>query len=338
MRILVLGGTGFIGRHVVERLIASPHTIGSFHRGRTHSSAGVVELRGDRDRSLDVQEALRQFRPDTVVDMILSTETQAQGLVEACRGSVARLVVISSADVYRHYDGLRGKSAVPPDPTPLGETAPLRETRFPYRGHGLAFDHADGYDKILVEQAVSVPDLPSTILRLPAVYGPGDHENRRIQSYLKRMADGRPCILLAEEQASWRWTRGYVENVAAAIALAATDSRAVGHTYNVGEEPTLTEREWVERIGDAFGWQGKVVTVPAAELPEPLRRPFDWRYHLETDTTRIRKELDYVEPVTAEDAMLRTVQWEKARLDEKAPPDYGPEDEFLSRSERLSGR
>src|SRR5436309_3122098 len=161
------------------------------------------------------------------------------------------------------------------------------------------------YDKILVEQVVlDQPDLPATVLRLPAVYGPGDKGNR-LRPYLQRMADGRPAILLADEQARWRWTRGYVENVAATIALAVTNGRAAGRIYNVGEHPTPAEREWVERIGAAAGWHGKVATGPADELPTRLRQPLDWRYDLHTSTFRIRRGLGYAEPVSPHDAWER---------------------------------
>ncbi len=94
------------------------------------------------------------------------------------------------------------------------------------------------------------------------------------------MDDGRPAILLEEGQARWRWTRGYVENVAAAIALAATDQRAASHTYNVGEERAPTEEEWVRRIGQAAGWQGEVKAVRRRLMPESLILPYDWRHHL----------------------------------------------------------
>lgn len=73
----------------------------------------------------------------------------------------------------------------------------------------------DAYDKILVERAVmGDADPVGTILRLPMVYGPGDPQHRLFQ-YLKRMDDRRPAILMDEGAAGWRWSRGYVENVAA---------------------------------------------------------------------------------------------------------------------------
>src|SRR5262249_10479875 len=282
MRILVIGGTGFIGRPATDCLLASGHSLAVFHRAAPLPHSPFEEISGDRDKAEAVAAAIRGFRPDLVLDMILYTEEQARSLVEVARGRAERLVIASSADVYRNYDGLRGRSAASPDPAPLAEDAPLRETRFPYRGEGYKFDHAEDYDKILVEQGVSeMSDLPATILRLPAVYGPGDAIHR-LRSYLKRMADQRPFILLSEEQSHWRWTRGYVENVAAAIALAVTEPRAAGRVYNVGEESTLTEAEWVTSIGRVVGWHGEIVTMPGHSLPESLRTPYDWRYHLDT--------------------------------------------------------
>jgi nucleoside-diphosphate-sugar epimerase len=176
----------------------------------------------------------------------------------------------------------------------------------------MPFAYAHDYDKILVEQ-VLLRDrvLPATVLRLPAVYGPGDRHHR-LRPYLQRMADGGARIVLEEGQASWRWTRGFVENVAAAVALTVMDPRSARHVYNVGDEPTLTEREWVERIGRLAGWRGDVVAVPPAQLPDDLGQAVDWRYDLWTDTTALRAELGYVPPVALDEALRRTVEWERS--------------------------
>jgi nucleoside-diphosphate-sugar epimerase len=272
---------------------------------------------------------LRRFGADVVLDVIAFTERQARDLVTTFRGAAGRVVVLSSADVYRNYDGLCGKSTAPPDAGPLGEDAPLRETYFPYRGLGFGFAHADDYEKILVEQVVlNGPELPATVLRLPAVYGPGDRSHRP-RPYLRRMNDGRDAILLEDEQARWKWTRGYVENVAAAIALAVTDSRAARRIYNVGDATAFTEREWVAQIGGAAGWNGNVVTMPRSALPPDLRQSMDWRYGLWTSTRRIRDELGYDDPVSREAGMLRTLEWERAHLSEVERPDYEAEDAVL---------
>jgi nucleoside-diphosphate-sugar epimerase len=312
MRVLGIGATGFMGKHVVSLLLEQGHDLAVLHRGETVAilPEGIRDIRGNRDRLGDVRTELKRFAPDVIVAMVLYTEQHALEVATTFRGSGARVVAVSSADVYRNYDGFRGKPTAPPDPVPLSEDAPLRETRYPYRGQGLSFAYAHDYEKILVEETLlGDPELPVTVLRLPAVYGPGDKQHR-LRPYLQRMAsDGAP-LLLEEGQAGWRWTRGFVENVAAALALVVGDRRSVGHVYNVGDEPTLTERDWVQRITAVAGWRGDVVSVPQPELPDDLRQPVDWRYHLWTDTTAMRSELGYVPPVPLDEALRRTVDWE----------------------------
>lgn len=319
VRVLAIGATGFIGRHVLRLLVEQGHEVGAFRRGETTANLpkGVRDLRGNRDRLGDYEGEFARFAPDVVLDVIPYTEEQARELVRVFRDVAGRVVAVSSADVYRNYDGLRGKSKAPPDPVPLREDAPLRETRYPYRGENLPFEHAHDYEKILVEQALlSDSGLPATVLRLPAVYGPGDRQHR-LQAYLRRMADDRAPILLEEGQAKWRWTRGFVENVAAALALVLTDPRSGDHVYNVGDEPTLTEREWVERIAAMAGWEGEVLPVSRVKLPEDLRQPFDWRYDLWTDIGSLCSDLGYVQPIPLDETLRRTVDWE--RSEPKAP-------------------
>jgi len=331
MKVLAIGATGFIGRHLVPLLVEQGIELAVLHRGETDAELpdGVRRIRGNRNRLEDARAELERFAPDVVLDAILYSEQQARAMVQAFRGHAGRLVALSSADVYRNYDGFRGRSTAQPDPVPLAEDAPLRDTRYPYRGSGLPFEHADDYDKVLVEQVLlTEPDLPATVLRLPAVYGPGDAQHR-LRPYLQRMVDGRPGILLQEEQAAWRWTRGYVGNVAATIALAVADARTVGRVFNVGDEPALSERTWVERIGAAAGWRGRVLAVPVSELPNHLKQPFDWRYELWTDTSRIREELGFVELTALDEALERTVEWERSTLDGIEPLNYGEEDTVL---------
>jgi len=265
MRVLAIGATGFIGPHVVRLLIEQGHEVAVLHRNETSVlPAGAHHLLGDRNRLAEMERAIELLAADVVLDVVPYTERQAREVVDVFRGKTGRLIALSSADVYRNYDGLRGRATAPPDAGPLDENAPLRETRYPYRGHDLSFEHADDYEKIDVEQVMmNVPELPAAVLRLPAVYGPGDAQHR-LRPYLRRMIEHQE-VLLQNEQAAWRWTRGFVENVAAAIALAVVDARSAGRIYNVGEEPAPTEQEWVERIGAAANWNGAVVSVSANE-------------------------------------------------------------------------
>lgn len=315
MRILIIGGTGFIGPWVVRRLVGYGHVVTVFHRGQTTADlpSAVAHIKGDRQNLSAFASEFTRFAPDVVLDMFPYTEQDAALVMQTFRGVSGRVVAVSSMDVYRAYGRFSRLEDGPPDAQPFAEDAPLRSKLYLYRAPAQQpSDLAYSYEKISVEQVViSDAKLCGTVLRLPQVYGPGDPQHRLFE-FLKRMIDRRHVILLEEGRAQWRWTRGYVENVAAAIALAVTDSRAAGRIYNVGDKEAFTEVDWVERIGQTVGWRGAIKVIPRAMLPEHLALPYDWTHHLAADTSRIRKDLSYEEIIPLEEALRRTVAWERA--------------------------
>ncbi len=249
--------------------------------------------------------------PDVVVHMWAMTEAQARGFLERMTGVAGRAVVISSCDVYRNYGRLQGLDSGPSDPMPLNEDAPLRVSRYPYRGvQNIPLDGADEYDKIVVENALREQEaLPVTILRYPAVYGPNDYH--RFRPWLSQMEAGVAELKIGREFAAWRWTHGFCEDVAEAVALAVTEERAAGRTYNVGEADTPTWAERLEEWGRVAGWSGRVAAVAASELLEAVRTHHDYSHHLAIDTSRIRRELGYAEVVAREEGIARTIGWER---------------------------
>jgi nucleoside-diphosphate-sugar epimerase len=230
--------------------------------------------------------------------------------MDAFRGVARRVVAASSIDVYRACGILHGSEEGPPEPTPLTEDSPLRtklQTYPPAQIKALQGTFGwldDEYDKIPVERAVlGDSKLPGTVLRLPMIYGPGDRLHR-FRPVLQQM-DGNPAKVEMEEGwAEWKSPRGYVENVAEAIALAAVSERAAGRVYNVAEQPAFTELEWARKIAAAMGWMGEFVSVPKI-------RAGNCAQHWDADSSRIRRELGYAEPVPMEDAILRTIAWER---------------------------
>ena len=335
MRVLVIGGTGFIGTRVVERLLAAGHDTAIFHRGETNAELppDVCHILGDRQRLFDFRDEFKQLAPQVVLDVIPYVEQDALTVTQTLSGIAERVVAISSQDVYRSFGILWHLENTPANVTPIGEAATLRSVLYPYRALAAGTDDLKyNYDKIPVEQVfVSDADLSCTVLRLPAVYGIGDTKHR-LFDYLKRMDDGRPVILLESDFARWRWTRGYVENVADAIALAVTDERAKDRTYNIGEPEALTETEWLKSIAQAVGWNGEIIAMPRAELPEHLKPRIWFDHDLYVDTTRIRIELDYKERVSRNEALLRTIAWERANPPTDLEPhqfDYAAEDAAL---------
>lgn len=337
MRVLVIGGTNFIGPYVVRRLHQQGHEISVYHRGQHEPDlpAGVRHIHSPRAGIpvLHLPSELSHPAPDVVLHMFPVGEDDTRAAVARFAGVARRMVAVSSGDVYRAYGKILGMESGPPEPVPLSEDAPLREVHFPYRQSAAGpSDWTYHYEKILAERALLGGPIRATVLRLPAVYGPGD-PHHRFRPYIKRMQDQRPAIALEQHQAAWRWSHGYVEDVAAAIALAVTNEPAAARVFNVGEPDAPSTVERITRLGKLMGWSGRLVRLPDEQLPQHLRAPYQPTQDLVLDTGRIRAELGFSETDLPELGLRRTVDWELSQPALPGDPDpqlYALEDAALS--------
>jgi nucleoside-diphosphate-sugar epimerase len=286
MHVLVIGGTGPIGHHVVQQLVGASHEVTVYHRGHTecelppavrhvHDSRAAIPV-------LYFPQELLTDPPDVVIHMIAMGQADAEAAVQAFAGKGRRLVVASSGDVYRAYGRFTGMESGPVEAGLLTEDSPLRTVLYPYRSQSdRGKEWMRDYEKILVERAVlSCRDITATVLRLPKVYGSGTNADLR-------------TVYGARHHPQWRWTHGYVENVAAAITLAATHSAAGGRVYNVGEAYTPAVEE-------------RLRGLPASELRADENH-FHYEHDIAYDTSRIRTELGYREPVDYAEGLRRTL-------------------------------
>ena len=219
--------------------------------------------------------------PDVVIHMIAMGERDGRALVDTFRGRTGRVVVLSSGDVYQAYGRFIGLEPGPAVAGVLTESSPLRTVLYPYRKQAhSADDWIYSYEKILMEQGVlNEPLLRAIVLRLPKVYGPC--ENADLST-----------VYGFRHQPTWRWTHGYVENVAHAIVLAALHPAAIG-IYNVGEEDTPTVAE-------------RLATLPPSSVPD-VAMPLNFEHDIAYDTSRIRSDLGYKEPVEYAEGLRRTL-------------------------------
>ncbi|MFD1413413.1 NAD-dependent epimerase/dehydratase family protein [Oceanobacillus jeddahense] len=328
MRILIIGGTKFIGPHVVRLLLEEGHELTLFHRGKTslNLSKSIQHIYGDRNELDQHSSILQKIKADVVLDMIPYSKKDAETVIKVFSGFAGRVVAISSADVYKAYEVLHRIKDGPVQEIPLKETDELRSTLYPYRGK-IEEDFARDYEKILVEKTIlNDINLPGTVLRLPMVYGPNDPQ-RRMFEYIQKMKDERPFILLDEQLAHWKTSMGYVENVASAIALTVLKKDTVSHTLNIGEMEPLSMLERVKKIGKVMNWKGQVISIPNGNLQNKI--PFNTHQDFILDTTKIRERFNYKEVISQDEGIKRTVQWELDNLPNETPFDYSQEDKVI---------
>jgi len=341
MRILLIGGNGFIGSLLVNELRRSGHELAIFHRRHVAGSANseVLQILEDRNRLSDSLDPIKRFSPQAIIDLILSSGDQAQELMRVARGLHTRVVAISSMDVYRAWGTLQAVEPGPLEPLPITEESALRSGRALYSPEAIKmmqniFTWAnERYDKIAVEEEIMrEAHVSATIMRLPMVYGPGDRLHRFFP-LLKRLADGRTTILLPDDFAAWRGPRGYVENVAHAIALAATRDQVAGRIYHVCEEPSLSELDWQKLIAQTIDRSCDFIVLDKQRTPKHLLVPGNLAQHVVATSERIRTELHNQESVPVAEAIRRTVSWEQRNPPVTVTPqqfDYGAEDAALA--------
>src|SRR5258707_388861 len=161
MKVLVFGGTRFIGRAIVEELAAAGHELLIVHRGNLEPDGmpAVQHMHTERTELAAHQQELAAFAPDAAIDCRALTRTDAETVLGALPGE-PRLVVISSIDVYRAFGAFNEDRET--DPVPLDETSPVRPTRYPYRGLMPGIEQYDTLDVEDVYLPPPRPDLCST--------------------------------------------------------------------------------------------------------------------------------------------------------------------------------
>ncbi len=244
------------------------------------------------------REECLEFKPDVAIHLSANSGDEVSSFLDVFQGQVSHTVVTSNTNVYLAHGRLRETEPGSSISVPIDENSPLRTRAL----------NGEGADKLVVEKIMRNAKDPSTVLRLPPIYGPEDY-HRRFYPMIVRMLDERPFVLLGHDQAAWRWTHSYVGDVAHALFLAATKPGEGHRVYNVGELKTPTMKERLEHLGLVLGWEGRIKVISANELPPYLQTPGDFNQDLLIDTSAIRKDLGYKEPNDYYDGLADSAEW-----------------------------
>lgn len=300
MRVAVLGGTGFTGRAVVRSLVTAQHRVSVLHRGETHDNAepdDVDHRYVDRNDPAGLSRALEDV--DAVIDIAAMRRRDAAGVVAALPHG-ARLIGVSSCDVYRAVESLHAGTVT--DPVPIDETGELREGRYPLRGLRPGREE---YEKLDVEEVYR--GHGGSIMRLGFVIGAHDHQ-RREEPILRRIRGGRRSLPVGA--GTFVGSRVLVDDVAAAMVLAvdAAESQVTGEVFNLVEASSPSFGLWARWILEDADADIELVRVPDEHLPTDLRLFGSIAQPLIFDSSKAREVLGW-RPSDARHATRRSVAW-----------------------------
>ena len=319
--ILVTGATGFVGSHLVDRLLERDRNVRCLVRrssdlrylkdSRIEFAYGGLDDATDWDAALAGVETIYHVAGKTFArrakDYFDTNQRGTEQLLAAAlkhRNQIKKFVLVSSL------------AAIGPsrDGTPVDEeTAPAPIT--PY-----------GESKLMGEEAVrAVGDLlPSTIVRPPAVYGPRDYA---ILEFFKAIARGMmPTIGRYDKRLSLVHAR----DLADGIILAGESDRSTGRAYFISSEEVYSMRQLAARIAEMMGRRARQFAIPrplaygvalAAEGMAALTRKPPvinrdkvrdlsercWGCSIE----RAKRELGYNPQISIEDGLRETIAWYK---------------------------
>lgn len=252
MRILILGGTRFLGRRVAETLLAAGHDLTLLSRYSGGVPTGAKHICAERGVGL---AKLKHSCFDLVLDFICYDN---EGLDQLVANIVfERYVLISSSWLPRLWSGVRADELAT---GPINAVAQLPEVTFNYLSGKLLAEKALTKLRQLGNKAVS--------LRLPIMLGEGDRTGR-LDFYRKRMADGGPLIVVDGGQNYAQIA--VMANLAQVIVRWSTE-------LDIGRFPVWealpnegrSVREIIETMATAAGVTAALVDVPSAELARDL--------------------------------------------------------------------
>lgn len=324
---LVTGATGFLGSHIVERLVRDGRRVRVLARPSSDTrfldSLGVEKITGDLTDPSSVERACRDVevvyhaaakvgdwgpRREFERDIVEATRNLAQAAQQA---SIRRFVHISSVSAYA-YSG--GKDVV------LDETSPFVE-------HTQRWDHY-AHTKAQAERDLwklyESDGLPLTVIRPAWVYGPRDRAF--VARFYRLLSRGKVCIL---GDGNNLVSTVFVRNVVDACLLAAAGEQAVGQAYNCSSDGPITQREFIYLWADAFGCPRprRSVPYPLAHIgglaceclghllhwqtPPPITRHsvgmLGRRPYFPTD--KIQKQLGWRPAVSSQEGIRLTARW-----------------------------
>lgn len=332
MKILILGGTRFIGKAIARASVQAGHQVHLFNRGQSPNHSDLPTIQGDLNDLPNFKEQFQQLKPDVIVHCMALSAGDAQRAVEAFGGLDCQLLVLGSADCYEAFQQLnRGKEV---SDFPLTERAPLSHIRHYYNDLMPSRALAE-YDKNLMTDALMAAGeqqlIRPTVFRLPMIWGPEDYQYAgRHGAIVRRIHDQQKQYVLGAAQQHSIWHFAYVDNIAAAI-IHAFGLSLEQQVFNLGEPQVRSWRRWTQLYAEVSGFDFEIEILPDELINSEytLNSP---PQHMMLETSLYRQLTGFKEPVDLTSAIQANLEWGLTHPEVLGPrPDYGREAEYIEK-------
>jgi 2'-hydroxyisoflavone reductase len=294
MKVLVIGGTGYIGSHTVEELVRRGHEVSVFARGHNRPllPEGVNFIEGDRHSTEDISRA-RSFRFDAIIDINAYMREETQALIQSFDGLLSRFVHLSTISVCQLTSEM-----------PFDESDPL--VTDPNNGYG--------YNKAECERALrwahAKSGFPFVCVRPAVVFGPRDDKSRE-NYYLKRLIAGDPIIV--PDSGAMPIHSIFVKDLASVLANALTAEAAVGAAYQLAQPGLISINRHIANIAQLAGVEADIAHIPHTLLE---RLGFNLQHFpyitgdrlIVLDTSAAKRDLNFA-PVPYARSLRETIEY-----------------------------
>jgi nucleoside-diphosphate-sugar epimerase len=322
MKVLVIGGTAFIGRLLVAELLKAGHDVTVLHRKSRHMLGRRVQnLQCDRGDTEAVREAIWRRGFEIVFDNAYdwergTTAAHVEAAAHACGDRLERYVFMSSVGAYG--DGLNHH-----------ESDPL-----------AGDDHSEPYirNKAMTERMLfwlhHKTKFPVVTLRPPFVYGP-ENPFYREAFFWDRMKAGRPILLPGDGLRLMQFV--YVKDLVAAMLAAISKPVAAGEAFNIANEKPLTQAELVQALAAAARKKPQIARVPRDRIVEaggnPMGQPAYFGFYFDlpaiTEVVNKAKRMLGFQPTPFDQGLRETHRW-YLRHHKTSRQDYLFEDKLIA--------
>lgn len=333
-RILLLGGSGFMGSRTARALLARGARVTVLSRGLRPLPEGAESLVADRDDPASLSAALEGRRFDFTVDFTAFDAPDLERLLLVPYAALGRYVMISTGQVYLVTEGATPPYREEDSERPLiPEPEPGTHDHDNWR-YGTGKRRAEALLRVLRASH----GLRGTILRLPIVQGEGDG-SLRLWAYLERLLDGGPLVLPDGGLRPLRHL--YAGDVVDAIVRLFEGPAPRERVYNLSPNADLTLRGLLERVAALAGVTPRFVDAPWEEIVAGgLERPFSpyaspWSSRL--DPARVGAEFGLV-GTRPDDYLPKVVGWHLEHRPAASHPGYAQRALEVELASRLLAR